>query len=132
GDPGLANAVVMGEPDPPLWSLPYYADNRIYLAREGAYRAWGIFAPPRRVAYDLDALLAAARGVRVERDCPVVITLGWGLDATATHTIFRDTPFEETFTIDGASRAAFLAATRPLARLDQTMTDERYDVYVLR
>ncbi len=132
GDPGLANAVVMGEPDPPLWSLPYYADNRIYLAREGVYRAWGVFAPPRRVAYDLDALLAAARAVRRECDCPVVITLGWGLDAPATHTIFPDTPFEETFTIDAASRAAFLAAARPLARLAPTVTDERYDVYVLR
>ena len=43
-DPALANAVVTGEPDTPLWSLSYYADNRIYLPREDTFRAWGMFA----------------------------------------------------------------------------------------
>jgi hypothetical protein len=63
GDPTLAGAVVMGEPDTPLCSLPYYADNRIYLARENVFRDWGNFAPPRPVTYDLGALLEAARRV---------------------------------------------------------------------
>jgi hypothetical protein len=132
-DPALAGAVVMGEPDTPLWSLPYYADNRIYLARENVFRDWGNFAPPRPATYDLGALLEAARRVRGECTCPVVVTLGYELGELGTYTNFGGTQFEEHFVITAEARAEFVAATRPLARLrGPTMTDENYDVYVLR
>ena len=131
-DPTLTGAVVMGEPDLPLWSLPYYADNRIYLAREDAYRAWGMFAPPRRVDYDLGALLAAARRVRGECACPVVVTMGWDLGQAGTAVNFAGSRFEEHFVISPDARAEFLAATRRVASLlGPTITDERYEVYVL-
>ena len=132
-DPTLANAVVMGEPDTPLWSASYYADNRIYLPREKTFRAWGIFAPPRVLSYDLGTLLAEARAVHAECNCPVVVTLGWGIDAVGTHVNFGGTRFEERFTITPEARAAFIDAVRPLARLrGPTITDENYDVFVLR
>jgi hypothetical protein len=132
GDPTLANAVVMGEPDPPLWSVPYYSDHRIYLAREDAFRSWGIFAPPRRVEYDLGALLAAARRVRDDCGCPVVITMGWPLSELGVHTNFPATRFQETFVVSPADRDAFLAAVYPLAPRAPAITDESYDVFVLR
>jgi len=132
GDPTLAGAVVMGEPDAPLWSLAYYADNRLYLPREGTYRAWGITGPHRTRGYDLASLLDAARRVRTECACPVVVTLGWPLDAVGTFKIFADTPVEEQFVVTEAARDEFRAATRPLARLGPTITDENYDAYVLR
>ena len=133
GDPALADAVLMGEPDYPLWSVPYYADNRIYLAREGTYRDWGVYAPPRRPRYDLDALLAAARGVRDDCRCPVVVTLGFDVGQLGIHSHFPGTRFEETFEVTAPARDAFVAATRLIANLrGPTITDERYDVYVLR
>lgn len=133
GDPTLADAVLMGEPDGPLWSVPYYAENRIYLAREETYRDWGVFAPPRQPRSDLDALLAAARRVRDECRCPVVITLGFDVGQLGIHTIYPDTRFAETFEVTAPARDAFVAATRRLASLrGPTVTDERYDVYVLR
>ncbi|HJQ83704.1 MAG TPA: hypothetical protein VKA21_06505 [Candidatus Binatia bacterium] len=128
-EPSLAGAVVMGEPDTPLWSLPYYADNRIYLPREATYRDWGMFAPPRRTQYDLASLLQAARSVR---DRPVVITLGMELSVPGTYVNFRGTQFEETFLITDETRADFQASTRLLAHLGPTITDENYYVYVLR
>lgn len=131
-DPALANAVVMGEPDTRLWSLPYYADNRLYLARAGLFRGWGMFGPERARVYGLDALLDAARRVGAECACPVVITLGWSLAEPGVRTSFAGTQFEERFVITDEARAAFLAATRHLARLAPTITDESYDVYALR
>jgi hypothetical protein len=130
-DPALAGAAVLGEPDAPLWSLAYYADNRLYLPREGTYRAWGIIAPQRTRGYDLASLLDAARRVRAECACPVVVTLGWPLDAVGTFRIFPDTPVEEQFSVTAAARDEFRAATRLLARLGPTITDENYDVYLL-
>jgi hypothetical protein len=132
-DASLANAVVTGEPDTALWSLSYYADNPLYLPREDTFRAWGIFAPPRLVDYDLASLLSAAGRVRDGCGCPVVIALGWDLGTPGTLTNFPGTRFEERFVITPAARDAFVAATRPLARLrGPTITDENYDVYVLR
>lgn len=132
-DPALADAVLMGEPDGPLWSLPYYADHRIYLAREGTYRDWGVFAPPRQAAFDLGALLASAQRVGEECGCPVVITLGFDVGQLGVHTEFGGTRFEETFQVTAPDRDRFLAATQLLAAFrGPTLTDERYDVYVLR
>ncbi len=132
-DPTLRDAVVMGEPDAPLWSLPYYADDRIYLAREDVFRDWGVFAPPRRIAYDLGALLAAARRVHGDCGCPVVVTLGFDVEQLGIHTSFGGTLFAQTFEITARQRDDFLAATRLVAPLrGPTLTDERYDVFVLR
>jgi hypothetical protein len=132
GKPALAGAVVMGEPDTPPTSLPYYADNPIYLPREQAYRGWGVYAPPRAVEYDLAALLATARRLRAETGRPVIVTLGWDIRRPGRHTSFEGTRFEEHFAVTQEARDEFLAAVRPLARLrGPTLTDENYDVYVL-
>jgi hypothetical protein len=131
-DPALATAVVMGEPDTPLWSVSYYADNRIFLPREGVFRAWGMFGQHRPVTYELSALLDAARRVRDDCGCAVVITLGWPLAQPGTYTNFRGTRFEERFVVTPAAREEFFAAARLVARLGPTITDENYDVYVLR
>ncbi len=132
-DPGLANAVLMGEPDMPLWSVSYYADNPIYLAREETYRAWGIFAPPRKVTYDLAAFLASARRVHDACHCPVVIAMGWGLGEVGVRRNFAGTRFEEQFVVTAEAHDDFLASTQFVASLrGPTMTDEQYDVFVLR
>lgn len=132
-DPSLAGAVVMGEPDTPLWSVPYYAPNPIYLVREGVFRDWGIFRTDRARDSDLASLLRAARSERERCRCPVVITMGWELGRPGTYTNFPGTRFEEHFVVTQEALDEFLAATQPLARLrGPTGTDENYDVFVLR
>jgi hypothetical protein len=131
-DPSLATAIVMGEPDTPLWSVPYYLDNRIFLPREGVFRDWGMFSSSRPAEWDLDALLRTARSTRDACACPVVITMGYDVGRPGAYTNFPGTRFEERFRITPEARDAFLAATQPLARLGPTLTDENYDVFVLR
>jgi hypothetical protein len=63
----------------------------------------------------------------------VVITLGYDLERPGAYTNFGGSRFEERFRITPEARDAFLAATQPLARLrGPTLTDENYDVFVLR
>jgi hypothetical protein len=131
-DPALADAVVTGEPDQPLWSLPYYADHRIYLPREGVFRPFGQFGPALARDYDLASLLATARRLRADCACPVVITLGWQLGTLGTFANAPGTHAEEHFTITAAARDDFQTSTTHLARLGPTITDENYDVYLLR
>ena len=90
-----------------------------------------MFGPSRARAYDLGALLDAARRMREQCGCPVVITLGWQLEV-GTFASFPGTYAEERFEITAAARADFLQATRAVARLGPTITDENYDVYTLR
>ena len=131
-DPALATAVITGEPDTPLWSVSYYADNRIYLPRERVFRAWGMSGQHRPGSFSLGDLLETARRLKEECGCPVVITMGWPLAQPGTLTNFRGTRFEETFVVTPEARAEFFAATQLLARLGPTITDENYDVYLLR
>jgi hypothetical protein len=112
--------------------VSYYADNRIYLPRERVFRAWGMFGRHRPSSYSLADLLETARRLKVECECPVVITMGWPLAQPGTLTNFGGTRFEETFVVTREARAEFLAATRLLARFGPTITDENYDVYLLR
>ncbi len=131
-DPSLATAVVMGEPDTPLWSVSYYLDNRIYLPREAVFRDWGMFSSSRPTDWDLDALLRTARSARDACACPVVITMGYDVRQPGAYTNFGGSRFEERFRITSEARDAFLAATQPLGRLGPTITDENYEVFVLR
>jgi hypothetical protein len=84
------------------------------------------------MTYDLGALVASARRVRDECRCPVVIAIGLDLARDGVHANFAGTAFEERFVVTPEQRAEFVAATTLRAQLrGPTMTDERYDVYVL-
>ena len=80
--PDLADASVVGEPAFFVEALPYYADNRLYFARE---RKWGLWARWSRAAdttLALGTLLATAQRVERETRRPVVIPLGYPRFAT--------------------------------------------------
>jgi hypothetical protein len=77
-------------------------------------------------------LLASARRIRGECGCPIVTTLGFEVDPAGEHTTFTGTQFEERFVVTEEARTEFLAANRFLGRLAPALTDEIYDVYVLR
>ena len=101
----------------------------ILLLMLSPLRWWLTFAPLRRAAYDLAALLAAARNVRDRSGRPVVIALGWHLDEPTVPTRNRVTRYEETFAVAPEACDEFRAAARLVANLTTpTLTDERYDV----
>lgn len=124
--PELRDAIVIGDPDYMLESLPYYAPNRIYLLRE---RRWGDVTRLSKAAkrtVTADDLLDTARRLHAETASPIVL-------------LFADRIYPDgqpqsrggfgdfVLTLDGLTRLR--AATRPLASFDHvTNGDESYDV----
>ncbi len=72
----LAGAVVIGEPDYFLDALPYYRDNRIFIAREDRFGRRVSWTTDSRRDFDLGQLLAAARRVQREQQVPVLLVIG--------------------------------------------------------
>ena len=74
-----------------------------------------------------------AISLNVDRDHCRAQESGNNLEETGLHTRHPGTRYEETFAIAPEARDEFRAATRVLAKLTgPTVTDERYDVYLLR
>jgi hypothetical protein len=64
---------------------------------------------------------------------PVILALGWLLDGADRQSMYVGTFFEQRFTMSAVTRDEFLRQTELLGRLrDAPLTDENYDVFVLR
>ncbi len=75
-DHGLADAIVIAEPDAFVEALPYYADNPIYLPREHRYFAVRIdFTSASDRVLTLDELMQVADELHASTGKPVVIAL---------------------------------------------------------
>jgi hypothetical protein len=132
---GLRDAVLLGEPDYYLDSLPFYADNAIFIAREGRHGRRVSWTKTNRQELDLAGLLASAR--EVQRTCagPVLLLIGPPVVLTAeSGNIVHG--YRNRFVWDAAQREAFLAATERLgsfpARPSRFTGDEAYVLYRLR
>jgi hypothetical protein len=129
--PSLRDAVVVGNPDVILEPLSYYAPNPVYLARE---RRWGrvvAFTKAAMRTSSLAELLDTARRLRRETGRPVVIVLQKRLVARAPAEDW-DQGYIGRFVTTPEQVRAFLTATRRLASFAPAITDETYDVYLLR
>ena len=132
-DPSLDRAIVIGEPETLMQSLAYYRENPVYLPQEGTFRNWVVVTEPRRHDCDLGALLATAKDLRARLQVPVILALGWLLDGADRQSMYVGTFFEQRFTMSAVTRDEFLRQTELLGRLrDAPLTDENYDVFVLR
>ena len=128
---GLERAVVIANPDILLEPLPYYAANPTWLVRE---RRWGqIVAFTKAAARDvtLGETLRTARRLRARTHRPAVVLLQVQLDPAAGAQSWEE-GYLGTFSTTPADVRTFLSATRRLARFAPAVTDESYDVYLLR
>lgn len=131
----LRDAIVVGEPDYYVEALPYYRDNRIFVAREARFARRVSWTTANRNDLDLGELLATARTLHREHGVPVLLVIGHQIrldrpDGTITH------GYGDQFRWTAPQRAAFVAATEHLASLparpSRNRGDERYEVYRLR
>lgn len=129
----LKHAILLGEPDYLLESLPYYAANRIYLPREGRYSNTVSFTTNNRARLSLGELLSTAQQIISIDGKPVLIVIGHPefLDAnerTSTEIRFS---FNKLFNWSPEDLAKFRAKTIKLAEFRKAITDENYAVYLL-
>jgi hypothetical protein len=130
GDPGLAGAVIVAEPDFLVEALPYYLQNEIYIVREGRYGHRVRFEDGSRLDLDLAGLLAAARRVRAESGRPVVIVIGHDLPDGGPGAV--EYPFKRRFLWTAGSLADYRRATLPIGIFRGSMTGEDFRADLLR
>jgi hypothetical protein len=132
---GLQDAILVGEPDYYLDTMPYHTDQPIFVPREQRFARRVSWTTINRRDYDLGQLLATATRLKTEQHRAVVLVIGHPIDlrqpsGTAHH------GYGDRFTWTAEQHAALLAATTPLGRLPGTAarvrSDEVYEVFVLR
>ena len=128
--PGLADAIVLGDPDTMLEPLPYYAANPIYMVREGRFGSTPTFSHAASSTMTIGRILSAARDLQARTGRPIVIVLGERLEPT-TPAAERDRGYYGPLRLVPDEVRRFLAATSRIARFAPAVTDESYDVYVL-
>lgn len=136
---GLSQAVLIGEPDYLLESLPYYATNPTYIAREQRFGKAVRFVRSARLDFTLGELLAAARRVQASRHVPVVIAIGaplnWGPSSPPPGSGRGRIAYghQRTFAWSAAELAAWRANTKFLGKLSDAAAqgDEVYALFAL-
>lgn len=129
--PELRDAIVMGDPDTMLEPIPYYAGNPVYLARERRFGTTVTFSHAAESTMSVGKLLSTARNLQARTGRPVVIVMQERLDPGMAAGE-RARGYYGPLRIDPAEVRRFLSETRRIARFAPAVTDESYDVYVLR
>ncbi|MBK6846201.1 MAG: hypothetical protein IPG96_01170 [Proteobacteria bacterium] len=128
--PRLQQAIVLGEPDFRLESLPYWVPNAIYVPREDRFARTVSFTRRARTALSLGELLATAQRLCRTHHRPVLIALGhYPLEAQSP--IALSYSYNKLWTSTPAEVAAFRRATRLLAEFLAALSDETYQLYEL-
>jgi len=123
------NAVIVPEPDYNVESLPYYADNQVYLPREGRFGKTVSWTSASKAHLTLGELLEAARDVRSRTGSPVLIVLEpLNLDSGAGEQKYM---YGKVFSWTAAEAEEFRNATTLLREFDASEGDEDYRVFLL-
>jgi hypothetical protein len=127
----LERAILVSDPDVMLEPLPYYADNPIYLLRSRHFGRVVPFSDAARRPLSLGEMLARMRALHTQTGQPVVALLQFPLPEQPA-AVVRTEGYLGVFTTTPAEVGAFRAATRRIASFAPAVSDERYDVYLLR
>ena len=123
------NAVIVPEPDYNVESLPYYADNQVYLPRESRFGKTVSWTSASKAHLTLGELLQAARDVRSRTGSPVLIVLEpLNLDGGAGEQKYM---YGKVFSWTAAEAEEFRNATTLLREFDASEGDEDYRVFLL-
>ena len=127
------NAVLLGEPDLRLESLPYYVENRIYIPREGRYGKYVRLTKDNKSELSLAQLLRMAFEIKEKEKVPVLIALGhFGLAEQTARPFVRTYKYNNRFTWTEKDLVAFQKETTKIAEFKSDVKNERYEIYELR
>ena len=126
--PELSIAIVTGDPQTYLDSMPYYISNRVYFARQEAFGLYAHHGNGVRYSLSLRDLLSTARRLRSEEKVPVIILIGWIDFENEGHDARRATA---RFIWDETQLAELEGETRKLAEYRDSLLEEDFEVYIL-
>jgi hypothetical protein len=127
----LREAILVPEPDYYLESLPYYAENPIYLTREGRFGKNASWSSANAQQLSLGELMAEARQLKMRYRRPVLVILGHpGLstEQAGEAAMF----YRKRFTWTAAEREELERSFILVAEFWDAYSDENYSVYAVR
>lgn len=132
-NPVYRDAILLPEPDYLIESVAYYADNEIYLPREGRFSNTVSWTTDSKTILSMAELLATARRLREASGKPVLIVMGHlQLDFLRPAEGQYKYSYNKIFAWDAQSGADFQRSTVLVADFHAALEDENYLVYLLR
>ena len=129
GRPELDKATILSDADYLLEPLPYYLGNALYLIHEERVGRFMRFAKAYSHPLTLGGLLSKAKALRASG--PVLILLTNTTDSLTPGKPV-DYSYDWTFEASVEDMTAFAEATQKLAEFRTAVTDETYDVYLVK
>jgi hypothetical protein len=125
--PELRDAIVIGEPDYLIESLPYYTTHRLYSVEEGRMFRWVRFSRGVRDPLTLGQVLDTVDSLGRHERVPILLALGFSrvMSDTAGSISYR---YGSLFTWTAAEDRRLHAETVPIAAFTRAAGDERYIV----
>ena len=127
------SAIIIGEPDIRLESLPYYVDNPLYVPREQRFSRYVKLTRDNTQELSMGELLVVAQSLRASENKPILIALGhFGLADQQNPPFTRTEQYEKRFTWTKDELESFQDCTEKVAEFKQDVENERYEVYQLK
>lgn len=125
------NAIIIGEPDYLLESLPYYLSNPIYIPREERFGKYVMFTKASKNKMSVGELLNIARHVKISEKRPVLIAFGH-FDIFNGNKSLKYYSYNKVITWSPKELTDFRNETVRLAEFKSSLTDENYEIYLMR
>ena len=131
GSEAHRDAIIVPEPDYLLGSLPYYAKNKIYLAREDRFGTFVSLTTEAACCLSLGELLAVARNVKSRYGQSVLIVLGH-TDVDQNDGGETKFSYNKVFSWNTSESVEFKKSTTFVREFRAPYNDENYKVYSVR
>jgi hypothetical protein len=128
--PQLHNAIIMSERGGYVETIPYYLDHDIYIYREETFRRYRKLTTSAKKEATLEELLQSARAVSLRENRPVLILLDRKISFNGPFEIKYS--YGVIFRYTQESFAEFEKNTIKLAEYAEAISDERFNVYLLK
>jgi len=126
------DAIIMGEPDNRLESLPYYVDNRIFVPRINRYENYIKLIRENQQKISLGELLTVAKSLKEKENKTILIAIGhFGLSDQGPPFV-RTEQYGRKFTWSLQELKEFNENTVKIAEFKKDVKNERYEIYQLK
>lgn len=127
----LDEAIIIGEPDYLLESLPYYIDNKIYFPRGNKFGKWTNFTTRWRPQMSLGGVLQVAKQVKTDQARPVLLLLSTSIPWNAGNSGEMPVGYGNIFTWNAEESKDLLKSADFVTAFNRGMGDENYYLFIM-
>ncbi len=127
----LKEAIIVAEPDFIVEALPFYVNNPIYFVREGQFGKFVRFTKSGNRKTDLGEILKTSRNLQNSTKLPVAIVIAHKIIDIKPGILYKES-YNWFFSASEEQITEFQSATNLIAEFGPSLSDETYNVYMLK